>query len=384
MLACNFISFFLHQLGLLGRDIFATCQKVIDDFHDKMIEDMNIKYRPVKGDDQQRGIFIRKLVSRGVDIVRTNFLRNCDRKRKKLEAMHRGVKKPNNILSECKDIGGVGAGTTETEDSHDTNDQNTEKEKSTRGSQQGYTKNIDHSKKNDSESFDDNRVDQSSSSRYQIYRRDSEITKLIKDAAVTSRSKTSTDTSKEEHVKVSAQISMNRHEGQPEMTEHNNPSLEHNINDGNENDNYNHKPISVRELQARNRKSKPMYFHYGMILTKFCARKISIHDITLEMVHHLLNRENELYSDFTMTSATDLQKEIVLQSINAIKTFFRLRGLDKTTKTIIEDYNKRFLKPGAKRAKTLNDIVHREEEDIDKVSKQQILPNNRHLMAFVY
>ena len=121
--------------------------------------------------------------------------------------------------------------------------------------------------------------------------------------------------------------------------------------------------------------SKPLYFDYGFIPSRFIRYKLSLDDITPQMVYQFINRENEDVIDYSPTTEvifTQVIRETVLESMDAIKTFFRLKALDFTAARLIQLYNKKYIEPGRRifEATTVLDLVERE-DDFRKVSEQQ-------------
>ncbi len=90
------------------------------------------------------------------------------------------------------------------------------------------------------------------------------------------------------------------------------------------------------------------------------------------MVHQFLVR---YYEDgdclFTTITATEAYKETVLNSMNAIKNFFKTKGSEIASELIIDFYNDSYLQQSSKKVEIIQDIFDREENmTIHKVSGQ--------------
>ncbi len=136
----------------------------------------------------------------------------------------------------------------------------------------------------------------------------------------------------------------------------------------------NYNPITIKELKTRGRTTSknPIYFDNGFIPACFIDNEFSENDlfyITPEMVYQFLNRENQGVDYTSIETVTEADEETVLQSIYAIKTFFRSIGSDIAKTKLIEHYIKKYWRPGTERVKGLTDIIDREKADIEKVSK---------------
>ena len=128
--------------------------------------------------------------------------------------------------------------------------------------------------------------------------------------------------------------------------------------------------ITKEELQNRTRDSKRIYFDFNFIPSKFITHEPKIHDITPEMVHQFLNRYNDHNRDFSnMVWLTESKKKSVLDSVNAMKSFFRNKGYEYGKKEVIDYYNEHYLEQGSEEVITIKDIVDRK-HDMCKVSNR--------------
>ncbi len=380
-----------------------AAKKTIEVYHYSLMEDMNIHYRSESLKGHKCGGFIRRLLCRGVDIVRTRFLRNCDRGNGDTLSDRREnefIWQPSSNLRRSASI--------DANNRYNVNQNVTSfrllEEKECNAGQQGDTNKIDDCN-NDCEDFDNDKVEQSSqiSPKHENYR--GGIQKINESMNSTSRSEKSPDASRQ-NVRFSAQsIEEDRnysavhqsgvcmgdgntkdfcidnanikhdHMFQEWTESYSNCSKQYNYNynynyiDKHES-NYNHNAITLEDLDSRSRKSIPIYFNKDFIPSDFISKKISIDDITPEMIHQFLNRDNPNSNYYAKVKITEALRENVLQSVNAIKTLFRLKGFDTARSKFIQDYNKFYLEPGAKTVNTLNEIVDRE-NDMRKVSKQR-------------
>lgn len=128
-------------------------------------------------------------------------------------------------------------------------------------------------------------------------------------------------------------------------------------------------PITIKELENRSSNSKPIYFDNCFIPLQFYNAKLKLDDITPDMVHQFLVR---YYEDsecpFTTVTVTEAHKENVLNSMNAIKKFFKTKGKAIARKRIIDYYNEHYLRQGSKKVENIQHIFYNE-EDMTKVSE---------------
>ncbi len=95
--------------------------------------------------------------------------------------------------------------------------------------------------------------------------------------------------------------------------------------------NYNCNPITEIELQTRSRNSKPIYFDYCNFISSHQHNNphLSIDYINCEMVYQFLVRDHQKFNYSPTTckvEVTDAHKKTVLESMNALKSFFTNKG----------------------------------------------------------